>query len=163
MGGVKLTVERQSFPALMTALNRLEARTKDLTPAFKSMGQHLLRTIDQRFDEQKSPHGQPWQDISEFTKEKKRGTFGQDKILTDTGRMRRSITYIASSERLEIGTNVVYAKKHQFGGKTDIRGHFFILAARPFLGLSTEEREAITRIVLEYLAKAVSGRSGSPS
>lgn len=163
MGGVSLQIDQQGVADMNAAINRLASRVSNMTPAFKAIGQHLLRTIDQRFDAEVSPAGDKWADISEYTKRKKLGTFGQDKILTETGRLRRSITYLADRERLQVGTNVSYGKKHQLGAWGGSINRISSLPARPFLGLSAQEEQDITRITLDWMARSITRGSGSAS
>jgi len=49
-----------------------------------------------------------------------------------------------------VGTNVVYAAIHQFGGKAG-RGRKVTIPARPFLKLTDEDLEKILQTVEEYL------------
>jgi len=51
---------------------------------------------------------------SEFTLSLRRKSGG--KTLQDTGRLRNSLTYKIEGNKIKIGSNVCYAKIHQFGG-----------------------------------------------
>lgn len=155
MAGVQVTIEPEGLEEIQAALNLLAERGRRLTPCLKDVGEHLLRSIDRRFDEQISPEWQPWADISDVTKERKQGRFGEGKILTDTGRLRRSISYDASHNGLVVGTNTIYAAIHQLGGETGIGK---TMPARPFLGLSDQDKQDILEIVAEHLIGPVYAR-----
>ncbi len=60
------------------------------------------------FDTQTDPWGRPW-------KRSVRAELEGGETLSDTGRLRRSITYRVLPEGFSIGTNVKYAATHQFG------------------------------------------------
>ncbi|MBF0212290.1 MAG: phage virion morphogenesis protein [Magnetococcales bacterium] len=152
MAGVQVRIDADTMDELRGAFTRLAEHCRNLTPCLKDIGEDLLRSTDKRFDEHLSPEGSPWEDISPQTKEKKQGRFGEGKILTDSGRLRRSITYSTEHNGLLVGTNVIYAAIHQLGGETG-RGH--TMPARPFLGISDRDKESALEIVAEYLCRAM--------
>ena len=57
MASVSITVDDGK---LSRALDRLTRQVNDLRPAFKNMGEHLLRSTRQRFDDEESLEGTPW-------------------------------------------------------------------------------------------------------
>lgn len=58
---------------------------------------------------------------------------GKDKSPFDTGTLRRSIeSKVTTGKYVEIGTDVVYARIHEFGGRTG-RGHSTVIKARPYM------------------------------
>lgn len=97
---------------VLAALERLRLSlplTGDMTPAMKSFGRVLKTGAQLRFRQGKSPDGKPW--------EKSRRSSGEGgQTMSITRRLRNSITYRASHDSVEIGTNVAYAAIHQFGG-----------------------------------------------
>lgn len=95
------------------------------------------------------------------------------KTLVDTARLRNSIRGRATPELAEVGTNVIYGGRHQFGDKRPMLikaktskglrfkiGDRWItkkqvrvkLPARPYLGISQEDREEI-KAILEQAAE----------
>lgn len=94
------------------ALDRLAARVTDLTPALRAIGSVLESGTMRRFETETAPDGQRWLPSQRAQREG-----GQ--TLTDTARLRHSITSQVSGSEVEVGTNVVYAAIHQMGG--DIR------------------------------------------
>ena len=46
------------------ALRRLIAAGRDMTPAMRDIGEHLLNTTRERFVDQKAPDGKPWAPLS---------------------------------------------------------------------------------------------------
>jgi len=69
-------------------------------------------------------------------------------VLTWRGFLRGNIAYRATADEVTIGSPSVYAATHQFGAT---KGN---IPARPFLGLSDEDQDAISRIVLKALDDA---------
>lgn len=129
------------------------------TRATKLIAARLLSSTQQRFRDERGPDGTPWKKSIRARKGQRRDARGRfdtgvnksgGKTLTDTARLRRSITSHADAERAEVGTNVIYAGIHQFGGLTG-RGHAVKMPARPFLGLSADDEKEIDKIITAEL------------
>jgi phage virion morphogenesis protein len=88
-------------------LNELIKKMQDVTPVMSEIGEIIVTQTQDAFDDSKAPDGSAW-------KPSLRG--GQ--TLVNTARLRRSINYQTGKNSVEVGTNVVYAAIHQFGGKT---------------------------------------------
>lgn len=92
-----------------------------------------------------------------------KGDVQPDILTSRTGRLRGSITVSRSSQRSKfeflIGTNVEYARQHEFGGvfnRVSSRGKPFIAKypARPFLRPAIENENNINRIT-DSINKAI--------
>ena len=59
----------------------------------------------------------------------------------------------AHPDRAEIGTDMIYAAIHQFGGLAG-RGHVVEIPARPYLGVRDEDWPEIKDAVLAFLVKS---------
>lgn len=118
MSGVRVEVgvDDRQFQAAMV---ELLARGRALEPAFKSIGEMMLRSTDQRFRDQVDPTGAPWLPIDPAWQDEKRRRGHIQKILQMRGRLRGSIAYKANNDRVAVGSNVVYAAIHQLGGDID--------------------------------------------
>jgi len=115
MSGITLTFDAQD------ALSRLwDARKEMMLPAplLRSMGERLLEFHQQRFQDQKSPDGVGWKELSWRYKQRKRKN--QDKILTRDGSLRNTLRWQVNADELLFGTNRVYGAIHQFGGTIEI-------------------------------------------
>ena len=154
MSGFSVQVDDAQVRA---ALATLSARMGDLSPAMRSIGQTLVAATDLAFRSQKDPWGQAWKPLAASTlrgRRKGKGS-GSDKILRDTGRLSNSITYRAERASVQVGTNVIYAAIHQFGGS--IGAHKIPFPARPFLpvraggDLLADTREDVLDILRRYL------------
>jgi len=80
-----------------------------MQPTFAAMGRVLKTGAQLRFRTATGPDGQAW--LKSF---RARNEGGQ--TLSLTRRLRNSITYEAGNTSVTVGTNVVYAAIHQFGG-----------------------------------------------
>ena len=142
MAGVRIRV-RVDDAEVRAALGRLAQPLDRRTWA--RVGQTLVSSTLDRFESGTAPDGVPWR-----PSKRARETGGQ--TLVDTSRLRDSITFRASADGVEVGTNVVYAAIHQFGSNPDgskPRG----IPARPYLGLDDGDRDAIREIVLDAIQR----------
>lgn len=106
-----------------------------------AIGEALVSSTLERFEKSVSPDGKSWA-------ANKRG--GQ--ILVDTGQLKGSIVYEASSDMVIVGTNKIYAAIHQFGGPAG-KNHSVTIEARPYLGINDDDREEIRYLAEQYLAR----------
>ena len=109
MTGVRIgvSVDEEEVQAVFA---RFAALDGDQTSLMRKLGAAFRQTVDERFEMERGPGGLPW------TKSQRAEEQG-GQTLTDTGRLRQSITYVAGPRGVEIGTNVLYAAIHQFGGE----------------------------------------------
>ncbi len=158
---IKIELDDASVQA---AFNRLLRAGRDLTPVMAAIGEHLLNTTRERFDDEQSPEGKPWTPLSAMTLARKRKN--RDKILTEYGHLRGTLAYRAGRQHIEIGSTRIYAGTHQFGaeqgafGRTKRGGPIprGDIPARPFLGVSDEDRAEINQAVRDFLVGALQGR-----
>ena len=148
--------------ALKRQLQEIGRRAEDLTPLMDMIGSHLAGSAQGRIGgSNTAPDGTPWPPSL-----RARETGGR--TLYDQGRLRDSITHRASAREVEIGSNLIYAAIHQFGGDivpVSAGALTFRLAngqmvtcgkvtisARPYLGVSDEDEVILTDLALTYLA-----------
>lgn len=152
---------------LRKALRKLNGST------LKEMNQVIAETLrsstKRRFNTSISPEGQPW-------KRSLRHEMSQHKTLVDTARLKNSILSKATEKGAEVGTNVIYASRHQFGDKTPLtiraktaKGLRFKMGdrwvtkkavrvkmpARPFLGISDEDMKEIKAVMDDVLKEQI--------
>ncbi len=146
-----------ALAALAAAVRRLG----DARPMFDEIGAALVTSAQMRFEAEAGPEGSPWP-------RSVRAMLDGGKTLTDTARLRASLTHVAHADSVEVGTNVLYAAIHQFGGTIrartkrglrfrpagnggDVVRRSVTLPARPFLGLSDTDAATILKIVAAHL------------
>lgn len=79
------------------------------------LGRVMVADTMLNFRTQSSPDGEPWAPIQR-----------KGQILRDTSRLRNSITYrLGGDDTILVGTNVAYARTHQFGftGNQAVQAH----------------------------------------
>lgn len=172
MTGLTFHPDFSGMGPAQAALAELARRTDDMSPAMREIGSALLSDFQDNFEGQHDPEGKPWRPLSEMTvigriggvkktyTKKMRFTarakrlMGDLKMLQASHRLELSLTYQASKDAVEAGTNVVYAAIHNFGGEAG-RGHKIKIPARQFIGLNSSAPDRILGIVNRYLAGAL--------
>lgn len=149
-------------------LSRIAAKTGNLTPAMKTIGEIVLRSVKENFRQGGRP--EKWKPLSQRTLHsvaggkkgyKKSGglragsirRLKDRKILIASKRLMDSISYKEEKDKVTIGTDVVYAALHQFGGKAG-RGKKINVPARPFLMVQEEDWPAIKEALEDYLIRS---------
>lgn len=114
-------------------LGDVASRLRDLTPALQIAGADTVTLVSDAFASERSPDGTPWAPLSETTLARRRGSTAS--ILTDTARLRNSVTFSTQPRSLRFGTNVGYGRSHQWGATIRPwgRGSPRALTPRPFL------------------------------
>ena len=117
----------------------------------EQIGEALVANAQLRFRDQVDPEGRPWP----------KGHKSRGQTLTRTARLSSSITHKATAKQVEYGTNVKYARIHQFGGtirakkakflkfKTEkgwVQKKKVVIPARPFIGFSDDDLADIKEI-----------------
>lgn len=107
--------------ALQPLFEQIKERTDDLRPVLRRLGIIAIQKSAQKFAKQ----GPNWAPLAESTLKRRRGKAGR--ILEDSGRLKQSVVnainggspgsvYELTNQSLEVGSNLVYAAIHQFGG-----------------------------------------------
>lgn len=143
------------------ALGRATGKLGNTQALMESVGEALVSGTKKRFDEKKDPEGTPW-------KPSRRALEKGGKTLMHSGRLRRSIDYAATSDKVMVGSNLAYARIHQKGGEItpkkakklvfkDSDGKIVAvdavtIPARPYLGVSKEDMEDVKATMADFLA-----------
>lgn len=161
---------------LSARLARARAALTDFSPAMAAIASHLEETTRERFERSAGPDGAAW-------KPSRRAQEQGGRTLIDSGRLLASLATFADATRAIVGTNLVYAAIHQFGGVIRARGRAaggagalrlpfpdrragtpftlrqsVTLPARPYLGFSAEDRVTVEALLSAHLDAAF-GRS----
>lgn len=142
MAGASVSIDIDD-EEVVAVLRQLQEKTEDLSEAFADIGEYLLDSHKDRFDQQTAPDGTPWAPLSPAYKKRKKKN--ADQILLLEGHLKTTLRYQASATDLLLGTNRIQGATHQFGD--DERG----IPARPFLGLSDDDRDEVVAILGEFL------------
>lgn len=126
------------------ALNGIASRGENLQPAYENIAPMLLASTLDRFERGIDPDGKPWKPSQRAAREG-----GQ--TLVDKGHLRDSLTFSATAEYAEVGTNIIYAAIHQKSGYTG-RNHAAFMPERAFLGIDGDDRAEIIHILRDHVA-----------
>lgn len=106
----------------------------NLPRLYQAMGQAYITFIQHNVENEQSPDGVKWAQLSPATARRKVNRTqrrGYHPILRVTGRMTNLYAKV-DSNGVTVGTNVKYAPLHQFGGRAG-RNHVATIPARPWL------------------------------
>lgn len=176
MAGVELEGQ---WPELISTMEKLNLTDNDLLILNERIGAILEQSTTERFEEEKSPKGEPWEPITDTTiiararrkTRKKDGTssfltkkgklsaraqriISNAAILKDSGRLMRSISSKARPEGVAVGTNLIYGAIQQLGGKAG-RGKKVKIPARPFLGISSKDDKDLFALLEEFVEERI--------
>ena len=144
------------------ALGRAAQKMKNRKEMMDSVGEALVSGTIRRFADEEGPDGEKW-------KPSRRALAQGGQTLVDTGRLRNSIDYAATPDKVMVGTNLPYALIHQKGGTITpkTRKHLKFKGAngwatvdkvsippRPFIGISNEDMEEAKATVAAFMAGA---------
>ena len=163
MTGVAVKI---SAADVLARLQVMEERGSNLSGVFRNFGEYMKGSIDKNFAQAGRPVKWPalaaatlmgffYSRKSFRTKKGKISGKGQAALsgrlpLTVTARLRRSISYAAGTREISIGTNVIYAAIHHFGGPAG-RGKKVNIPARPYLMFQDEDIKYLERTLVEYI------------
>lgn len=175
MAGVSISARVQGSAAIDARLAALAAANGDLSDLMDGIGFYLESSTIERFGTETDPDGKPWE-------KSQRAKDEGGKTLTDSSRLKSSISRRFSPSDAEVGTNVIYARPHQYGmddtvtvpahtrtinqafgrsipgGLTIQVGSFerqMKMFKRSFLGISAEDEEEILALAEDYERGAV--------
>ena len=157
---LEFTFKDEEVRAMARRFRERLARVR-FKPLLTSIGNEMVTSVSRRFETGTAPDGSRWPESL-----RARLTGGQ--TLIKSGRLRDSIAETGpqlTARSVEVGTNVVYAAIHQFGGVIRARrakalrvpGIGFrksvTIPARPYLGLSDTDARVIQDLTEDWLRK----------
>lgn len=149
MAGARIDISTEGATAVSDVLTQLVKNLDNLSPALGNVGEHLMLTHRDHFDEQRTPDGDPWQPLSpDYAKRKNKN---KDKILRLNDILRDTFAYKVGDESLEFGTNMEYAAIQHFGGSSNMIPRLAAMPARPLLGLSQDDEKEVIAILASFL------------
>jgi phage virion morphogenesis protein len=146
----------------------VEQRLKNLKHFFQAVGELAKASIVRNFEEQGRPT--KWKPLSEATLLGGAGYGGQrftlkgsstkgyerhlqgKQILITRGQLRNSINSAATNEHAVVGSNLVYAAIHNFGGEAGRKSARVFIPARPYVVLQDEDRVEMHVMLRRWVA-----------
>lgn len=151
MADAVVTIQDDELKALCSRLNGMALKPAERKALLASIGEEIITQTKDRFAEKKTPDGDDWADIAESTKnyyQKKIGSKNPGNgILWRQGNLMDSLTQEAGSWSVVVGATKVYAAVHQYGWKEKN------IIARPYIGLSAENKVEIIEIINAFLER----------
>lgn len=138
MAGVTATLTTPGLDAAIKRLSRLDGF--QAAELLDDAGAILESSTRRRFETKIAPDGAPWADWSDAyagTRE------DHHSLLVSQGDMLDSIASYASGGEVHVGSNLIYAAHHHFGGDEIGSG----IPARPYLGVSDEDERDLADLV----------------
>lgn len=154
MAGTSITIEDA---ALQAWLRRSIQHLSHPADALAEIGEILVKSTQRRFETETDPSGARWAENSKVTKQRKAGRSRH--ILTDGGYLGNLIHYkMEGATAVLVGATQEYAAVQQFGQRKGASGSFRgapipwgDIPARPFLGVSDEDRRDIEETLAAYI------------
>lgn len=168
MSGFSVTY-RLDWDEARSAFQRLERAVADTAPIMRAIGTGLVTSTQDRFNDEVSPDGAAWARLNPTYAAGKRGA-GILRESAMRGGLQGSITYRAGRSEVEVGSNKIYAGVHQQGavitpksggrlvfrlGNRIVHARSVTIPARPFVGISAEDKLMIMETIEGALARAL--------
>lgn len=119
---MQINIEVSNLDKIEQKLKEIEHKGSNMLPLFKEIGNSIKNTTEATFENQKDAFGNSW-----IPSKKATGL-----TLIKSGALSGSFVPFATKSSVTVGTNLIYAPIHQFGGRAG-RGKKVLLPARPFL------------------------------
>lgn len=158
-------------------LDRLQASLSNMQPVMQDLGELMIKQTKDRFVAGTAPGGTPWAPKSPATMRayKRRGDRQDPRpLFGPSGRLSSEIFYQAGPSSVEWGSNLIYSGVMQFGAAKGAFGTYQgqgfggttptisipwgNIPARPFIGLSDDDRAGITDVLEEWLLSVAGGQ-----
>lgn len=164
-GGLTLKLKAEGFDDVRRRVAAAIVATDKPDRLMKSIAGTLESSTRRRFRTNKAPDGAPW-------KPSIRAALNGGRTLFDKGHLSNSITSASDDHTAMVGTNLIYALIHQVGGVISAKGGGMLkfslpgggfaqvakvtIPARPYIGVSIEDRVNIGDLAEKYIAQAFS-------
>lgn len=121
----------------------------------RELGEYLVSDVQDSIDGQRLFDGRPMPQskaaINRYSKANKRRG---GKTLIEHHHLYDSYVYQATDTGVEVGSALVYAAIHHFGGETGRKGHRFNMTARPVLGIAERQERELGDFFIAELRRA---------
>lgn len=143
---MEIDVQTVGLKTLSMKIRQREDQMSDMSPFWESVGEYMVKRADKCFAQEQAPDGTKWKPLSASRLKQRKGKRrGRVRILTDTGKLRRSIRYRAFKKQVTVMSSLPYASVHQFGSGN--------VPARPFLGITEGDRAKVLDMMKRYLRR----------
>jgi phage virion morphogenesis protein len=152
-GFIKVEIDDR---AIREVLNRLMDQAGNIEPALADISEYLTDSTKQRFIDGQAPDGTAWKANTASTLAHKSG----DKPLIGEGKaLSTQFSGDITANTLLFGSPMEYAAVQQFGADkgsfTGGKSPWGDIPARPFLGISSKDNDAIMDIIRDHILTAM--------
>ena len=156
MAGARIQIDFDGADRVSEALKRLADAGANLVEPLSEIGELLITSHEERWREERAPDGTPWKPLSEDYRQWKERKRPGRTILVFDDILRGTLRYEVDRDELRFGTDRPYGARHQFGfDGPDSLGRSISTPARPWLGLSDDDEDAILDTLRDYLVSEV--------
>lgn len=147
MAGVSYSLESRGLDEALRGLARVSSHVAERRGRLSAAAGAVMESSTKRriADEKTAPDGGAWPGWSEAHGASRKT--GQSLLHAD-GDLMDSIQALSSPNEAQVGSNLVYAAIHQFGGE-DVGKP--ALPARPWLGLGARDKTAIETLLSDFM------------
>lgn len=152
MSGAFVTSELTGLDPVIARLNAL-GQPRRMAEGLANIGGLIQSQTERRIEEDRaSPEGEAWVPWSEtYAASRHKG----NRLLQASGAFRDSIAWDLTGDELRVGSNMVFAALHQFGGTDDMAPGPAAVPARPYLGLSAADIQEIEDAMGDWIASVM--------
>lgn len=151
MSGAFITLEAEGLDAVAARINAL-ADPRLQADGLAAVGGLIESQTRARFDDRRAPDGSPWADWTpDYAADRKKG----QTLLVASGAFRDSIAWDLTPDELRVGSNMVFAALHQWGGTDDMAPGPAAVPAREWLGLSAANIDEIEQALSDWIAETM--------
>jgi phage virion morphogenesis protein len=140
-------------------LGEFRSGVGDMPALLKIVGDLMMTSVARTFRDEGSPAGY-WPALALSTLRGRKYKTGIHKLLVLSGRLFRSISYDVSGDTLTIGTNVAYARVHQFGSADRMGGSIGPQAKLPDRRVLVSNYDALRIQSKQYGRELRTGKDG---
>ncbi|MBF0445089.1 MAG: phage virion morphogenesis protein [Magnetococcales bacterium] len=148
MTGTAIIINAQGLERLQARLNNLAGlELGSLTEALAAEGESQTRR--RIAEEKEAPDGTAWEEWSDSYAETRHGGHS---LLEGEGDLLDSINAFVDGETAHVGSNLIYAAIHQFGG-AEVGMDY--IKPRPYLGFSADNSDDLVGVVDDWLDREI--------
>lgn len=163
--GATIKADFDNSPLLRNLQRLAAADAKKFRGVRREIGEYMLGNVQDNFEGQRLFDGSPmprskasegrdvkWKRNNKTKGRVKGAVRDVGKTLIGAHHLYDSYVYQLTSSGVEIGSALIYAAIHHFGGETGAPGHRFQMTPRPVLGVSTRQEMMLGELVIAELA-----------
>lgn len=164
MSGIVASFEAKPLLQHLRGLERMNQ--SHFVSVRREIGEFMLGNVQDNLDTQRLYDGKPmpqskaaqgrttiWKRDNKTKGRVKGAVRAAGKTLIDQHHLYDSYTHQLTGSGVEIGSALIYAAIHHFGGETGRTGRRFMMTARPVLGVSASQERAIGDLMIAAIEK----------